>query len=273
MRNIIKILPFGIFIVLMLIMLRIIRHNTSPFEWIAETFPNQKGIIGIIIALLLVAVIAFVSFWLTRLIGKRVILPIEKKRNPEEFKQHEPVLLHTLINHHFCIKNASPAEIVNKLDIAYVENTVFDMNFDFNFLYNERNENYEKRFLLFGEINNWSYIMMNVWDFDKNIEMAKLLSAKLQTEVYYFVIDPWIFTCCWIVADNGKIIRAYYESHGQVMQEQGYLEIENSIIEELKNEGNDFWEEKYWRLNEEICQPIDIINTQTEWDALKAELK
>ena len=78
----------------------------------------------------------------------------------------------------------------------------------------------------------------------------------------------------WILADKGKLVKVYFESHGQILNDEGYFEIEEEIRTELKKGGEgEFWEDKFWQLYEKICQPIDIMNTMTNLLTVKGELR
>ena len=100
-------------------------------------------------------------------------------------------------------------------------------------IFDKKNENCDKRFLLFDKINEWNYLRWNVWDFEETKQMALILSKELNTKVYYFFIDPWIVTCRWILADNGELKESYFESHDQILNNQGEWE---SIKAEDKND-------------------------------------
>lgn len=176
--------------------------------------------------------------------------------------------LHTLINHHFCIHNAFSDDILRALNIEDSDYTELERSsctekskLLMEFIYNEDSNKDEKNILLFEPINNWSYLMWNVWDFDRTKKMALHLSQELNTKVFYFFINPWIFTYRWIFADNGELVRAYFQSHGKDVISEGFFERENVILEKLKKDKNSFWEDEYWNINSAVCQPIDIINT------------
>ena len=183
-------------------------------------------------------------------------------------------LIETLINYHFCIYKSNIEDIIDNLDISFSEEISFDNTFDWAFLFGEEDGQDQKRFLLFDKINDWNYLRWNVQSFDENKQMALALSQKLNTKVYYFFIDPWIFTCEWVIAENGKLIKSFFESHDKVFEDEGYLDIETEIRAKLREAGkNEFWEDKFWELYDKICQPIEIMNSRENIPAIKGELR
>lgn len=187
--------------------------------------------------------------------------------------EQEQTLISTLINHHFCIENATSESILNVLDTSFTENILFDKGFDWNFLFGDKIEDTKKRFLLFDKINDWNYLRWNVWDFDEAEKLTLLISEKLNTKVYYFFIDPWIFTLRWILADKGQLLKSYFESCEEILVDKGFFEIEEKIRTELQKQGEEeFWEDKFWELYETICQPIERMNNYQAIKAVKGEL-
>ncbi len=186
----------------------------------------------------------------------------------------EQTLINTLTNHHFCIKNTTLDCVLNSLDTSFTGTFVFDDSFDWDFLFGDTIEAHKKRFVLFDRINDWNYLRWNVWDFDETEKLTLYLSQKLNTTVYYFFIDPWIFTVRWILAENGELLKSYFESHDEIVIDKGQFEIEEKIRTELKKEGDgEFWEDKFWQLYEKICQPIESMNKITTIKAIKGEMK
>ncbi len=187
----------------------------------------------------------------------------------------EPVsLVHTLINQHFCIKDATIDDVFNSLEVKRSKKILLDNKFDWDFLFDEKIWNTQKRFILFDKVNQWTYLQWNVNDFEETKRFAQLLSKKLDTAVYYFFIDPWVFTCMWVLAEKGILTKVYFEYQDEIIHDEGYLEAENVIRITLKKEGEDeFWEDKYWQLYETICQPISILNTKESIKAIKGTLK
>ena len=183
-------------------------------------------------------------------------------------------LINTLINHHFCIKDSTTDSVLNVLDTSFTDTFLFDNKFDWDFLFGDKIEDNKKRFLLFDKINDWNYLRWNVWDFEETERLTLYISEKLNTKVYYFFIDPWIFTLRWVLADKGQLIKSYFESHDKILIDKGYFEIEGKIRTELKKEGDEeFWEDKFWQLYEKICQPIEIMNKNKNIKTIKGELK
>ncbi len=181
-------------------------------------------------------------------------------------------------NHHFCIKNSTSNDILNSMDTSFYETSLYDtVNFDNNFLYGKNPWSVkleEKRFLLSDKIRNWNYLQWNVTDFEENKSFAPQLSEKLKTEVYYFFDDPWVATLKWILTDNGRIIKSYSESHGQVFSNEGYFEPEEKIRNEyIKDGAVEFDEGKLYRLYEEICQPLHLVNEPVSNLIIKGELR
>ncbi|KAF2516016.1 hypothetical protein [Flavobacterium foetidum] len=172
-------------------------------------------------------------------------------------------LISSLVNCHFCIKNASKTSILKALNASNLEVVEFDEKFDWDFLSDENPNNTTKPFILFSEINEWCYLIWNVWDFEETKQMTLFLSKELNTKVYYFFIDPWIATCRWILTDKGKLLKSYNESHGTILNDEGDFEIETIIRNKLKDQKeNEFWEDKFWKLYKNICQPIEILNKE-----------
>jgi hypothetical protein len=198
-----------------------------------------------------------------------------KKKNPKLDKmENENPLIDTLINHHFCIKDSNINYILKVLNISHSENILFDNKFDWDFLFDEKMKNFDKRFLLFDKINEWNYLRWNVWNFEETKKMTLILSKELNTKVYYFFIDPWICTCRWIMADKGQLIESYFESHENFLNEEGNWELVNKAKnEENEQEKVEFWDDKFWKLYKRTCQPIDIINDRQNILAIKGELK
>jgi hypothetical protein len=190
---------------------------------------------------------------------------LKKKAIPKK----EIKLINTLINHHFCIKGSATKEILSVLNTSFSEEFLFDSTFASGFLFEET----QKRFLLFDKINEWNYLIWNVWDFEETKKQALFISEKLNTQVYYFFIDPYICTLRWVLADKGKLIRSYYESHNNVLDDEGSFEIEDQIRTELKKQdGKEFWEDKFWLLYEKMCPPIEVMNSYESIAAIKGEL-
>ena len=183
------------------------------------------------------------------------------------------LLINTLINHHFCINNSTTDSILKVLDTSFTDTILFDNEFDWNFLFGDEIKGNKKRFLLFDKINDWNYLRWNVWDFDETEKLTIHISDQLNTKVYYFFIDPWICTTRWVLADKGQLIKSYFESHDKILIDKGYFEIEEKIRTELKKQKNEFWEDKFWQLYENICQPIEIMNRNKNIKAIKGELK
>lgn len=186
----------------------------------------------------------------------------------------EEQLVSPLINHHFCIKHTIIGTVGSVLDTTHIEAFTFDSQFDWDFLFDETIKKTEKRFLLLDKITDWCYLQWNVTSFDKNKKMALFLSEQLQTEVAYFFIDPWIFTCSWVVAHDGKLVRAYSEAYEEILNEEGVLEQEQKIRVMLKEQDgeDEFWEDKFWELYETLVQPIEIINSLKKVSAIKGLL-
>lgn len=190
-----------------------------------------------------------------------------------QMEEKQP-LIYTLINRHFCIKDATTDNILDVLETSFIDAFIFDNKFNWDFLYDEKIKGNKKRFLLFDKINDWNYIIWNVRDFDETERLTLYISEKLNTKVYYFFIDPWIFTLEWVLAENGQLIKSYNESHDQIFIDKGHFEIEEKIRTELRKQGDEeFWEDKFWQLYEKICQPIRIINQHKNIKAFKGELK
>jgi hypothetical protein len=187
--------------------------------------------------------------------------------------ENEHPLINTLINHHFCIENATAESILTVLDTSFTENILFDKEFDWDFLFGDKIDRNKKRFVLYDKINNWNYLRWNVWDFDEAERLTLHISEKLNTKVYYFFIDPWIFTIRWILADKGQLLKAYSESYDQILIDKGDFEIDEKIRTELQKQEDEFWEDKFWQLYEKICQPIEIMNKYQNIKAIKGELK
>lgn len=200
-------------------------------------------------------------------------LKSKKKEIKDNQVEKEQPLIDILINHHICIENSATENILNVIDTTFTENILFDKEFDWDFLFGDKIEENKKRFLLFDKINEWSYLRWNVWDFNETEKLTIHISEKLNTKVYYFFIDPWIFTLRWILADNGQLLKSYFESHDQILIDKGNFEIEEKIRAELKKEKDEFWEDKFWQLYEQICQPIEIMNKYQNIKAIKGELK
>ena len=172
-------------------------------------------------------------------------------------------LISTLVNHHFCIENATKSSILEVLTTSNNEVLEFDENFDWLSFNKEDADNTTKPFLLFEKINEWSYLISNVWDFEEIKQWTLFLSKELDTKVYYFFLDPWIATCRWVLADKGKMLTSYYESHDTILNDEGDFEIETAIRNKLKDQGeNEFWEYKFWELYNQLCQPIEILNKE-----------
>ncbi|KFF07099.1 hypothetical protein [Flavobacterium reichenbachii] len=165
-------------------------------------------------------------------------------------------LISALVNHHFCIENVTKSSVLEVLKVSNTEVLEFDEKFDWSFLSDENSNNTTKPFLLFTEINEWSYLIWNVWDFEETKQMALFLSKELNTKVYYFFVDPWIATCRWVLADKGNLLASYYESHGKILNNDGNSEIGNILKKE------DYFEDKFWNLYNSICQSIEILNKQ-----------
>jgi hypothetical protein len=175
---------------------------------------------------------------------------------------------------HFCIKNASTKDIIAAMNANFSEAFVFEPDFDWAFLYGEE-ESKEKRFLLLPSNEAWSYLIWNVWGVKENSLMAASLSKKANCEIYYFFIDPWVATCCWAIADRGETTRSYYESHGQVLVDEGSSEVENTIRNQIKavDGDNEWWEDKFWKLYEELTVPISQLTVYPSVDAVKGRLE
>ncbi|WP_421797271.1 hypothetical protein [Haliscomenobacter sp.] len=174
---------------------------------------------------------------------------------------------------HFCIKNASTKDIIAAVNADFSEAFVFEPDFDWAFLYGEE-ESKEKRFLLLPSNENWTYLIWNVQDFKENSLMATSLSKKIDCEICYIFIDPWIATCGWTIADRGETTRSYYESHGQVLVDEGNSEIENTIRNQIKavDGDNEWWEDKFWKLYKELTVPISQLNAYQSIEAIKGNL-
>ncbi len=183
-------------------------------------------------------------------------------------------MINNLINHHFCIKGKTKDEILKCFNLEFKEHMIFDADFDWEFLFAEDIEN-KKRFILFDPINEWTYLRWNVWDFEETKALVSRLSKELNTEVNYFFIDPWIFTLRWIIARDSKLISVYYESHEEIIEQSGELNIENEVRERIKEKDGDeeFWEDKYWDLYEKMNPPITVLNEMKNINAIIGEIK
>ena len=164
-----------------------------------------------------------------------------------DLKNKKRNLISSLINHHFCIENITKDTILEILKPLNYEIIEFNEKFDWSFLYDESNKKTTKPFILFDKINQWSYLILNIWDFEEIKKMSLFLSKELNAKVYYFFIDPWVATCRWVLADKGKLLKSYNESHETILNDDGYFEIENLIRSKLKDQKeNEFWEDKFW---------------------------
>ncbi|BFM43287.1 hypothetical protein CFS9_19280 [Flavobacterium sp. CFS9] len=165
-------------------------------------------------------------------------------------------LISSLINHHFCIENTAKSSILEVLKVSDTEVIEFDEKFDWSFLSDESSSKTTKPFLLFDQINEWNYLIWNVWDFEETRQMTLFLSKELNTKVYYFFVDPWIATCRWVLADKGNLLTSYYESHGEILNNDDNAETENILEQE------DDFEDKFWKLYNSICQQIEVLNKE-----------
>ena len=172
-------------------------------------------------------------------------------------------LISSLVNQHFCIEHATKSSILEILKTSNTEVLEFDERFNWDFLSDKSLDNNIKPFMLFDKINEWNYLLWNVWDFEETKQMTLFLSKELNTKVYYFFIDPWIATCRWVLADKGKLLSSYYESHDKILNDECDFEIETAIRNKLKDQGEDeFWEDKFWELYTHLCQSIEILNKE-----------
>lgn len=168
----------------------------------------------------------------------------------------ERALISSLINHHFCIENATKNSILEILNASNTEVTELGKQFDSVFLSDENSENTTKPFILFNEVNKWNYLIWNIWDFEETKQMTLFLSKELNTNVYYFFVDPWIATCRWVLADKGNLLKSYYESHGRILDNDG-----NSEKGKILNPEDDF-ESKFWNIYNGLCPSIEILNKE-----------
>lgn len=181
--------------------------------------------------------------------------------------------IHAICNHHFCIYSAPADKVLECLDTRQLEATRFDELFDWSFLLSEEGTP-ERRFLLFDATGEWTYVRWNIMAFSDAKKTALQLSGRLGAKVYYFFIDPWIFTCCWVLAEEGRLIRSYLECAGEILETEGSLPIEDRIRQELAEEEkeDEFWEDKFWMLYESVCVPIEILNEQIPVNAFQGSL-
>ncbi len=182
------------------------------------------------------------------------ILKLENEMSDSVNK--ERAVISSLINHHFCIENVPQNSILGVLNSSNTEVKELGKQFDWDFLSDENLENTTKPFILFNEVNKWSYLIWNVWDFEETKQMTLFLSKELNTTVYYFFVDPWIATCRWVLADNGNLLTSYYESHGSILDNDG-----NSEKGKILNPEDDF-ESKFWNIYNSLCPSIEVLNKE-----------
>lgn len=159
---------------------------------------------------------------------------------------------------HFCIKNNDPVDTLRQnylIPDLSEKQTVIELDWDF--IYKEGVKS--KRFLLLTDINDWSYLLWNYWDFQSNLNFATDLSKILKTTVNYYFIDSNIATSRWIFTYNGDISRAYFESHDQKLFDLGFNEIENNLRATIKKT---FTEDIFWELYEKTCTSLEYVNRQ-----------
>ncbi|MNJ86449.1 hypothetical protein D3C87_39450 [compost metagenome] len=159
---------------------------------------------------------------------------------------------------HFCIKDQDP---IDKLSEYYCisdlseKQTVKEL--DWGFIYKEDEKS--KKFILLTDLNGWSYLLWNYWDFEGNINLATDLSKILKTTVNYYFVDSYIATSRWIFANNGELTRTCFESHGKKLFDIGFNEVET----ELRATMNDvFVEGIFWDLYEKTCVSLEFVNSQ-----------
>ena len=171
-------------------------------------------------------------------------------------EQH--ILIETLGLSHFCIKEKNPIEVLkNEFSILDLSNIQIVNKIDWSFIY-EKDDN-SKNFILLTDLNDWSYLIWKYWDFNSNIELAKRLSKKLKTKVNYYFLDSHIATSRWIFSDNGIVTRAYFESHGIRLFDEGFNEIENEVRKSIQET---FVEDIFWDLYDKTCNSIEFVNKQ-----------
>lgn len=159
---------------------------------------------------------------------------------------------------HFCIKDNNPIE---KLRRSYFISDLSDKQtvnkIDWDFIY--RGDEKSKNFILLTDVNDWSYILWNYWDFEGNIQLANDLSKLLNTTVNYYFVDSYIATARWIFANKGEVTRAYFESHDQKLFDIGMNEIEIELRATIKEV---FVESIFWDLYEKTCVSLEFVNRQ-----------
>jgi len=198
-------------------------------------------------------------------------------------------LIHTMCNHHFCIKNSDIELISKSLITSNLERIIFKRGFEWADIYQDESN---LTFLIIEGKSEWSYLIFNIWDFNLIKSIMKELSKELNTVINYFFINPWITTTRWIIVENGKVIRSLWKDYETVLENNGNLTTEDELkgnllnpdireIEEIDNEqleiqGIDIcWDEiakLYWNLISKLSYPLYKLNEGIEYNAIKGEL-
>jgi hypothetical protein len=168
------------------------------------------------------------------------------------------IQINTLGLAHFCIKNNNPIDTIEQYYfISDLSDKQIVNKIDWDFIY--KVDEKSKNFILLTDLNGWSYILWNYWDFQGNVEFANDLSKLLKTTVNYYFVDSYIATSRWIFTNNGEITRAYFESHGQKLFDIGINEIETELRATIKEV---FVESIFWDLYEKTCMTLEYVNRQ-----------
>ena len=168
--------------------------------------------------------------------------------------------LETIGLHHFCIKKTELAkglissEIIDKTIVLQKLSEL-----DLSIIYNGDETN--KDFIILTGFGEWSYILWNCWDFETNLKLTEELSMIFDTTVNYYFIDSQIATSRWVLSNSGKISRAYYESHGEILYDSGVSDIESSL---RKTKETTFVEDLFWDLYQSTAVTLEDFNRKSE---------
>jgi len=163
---------------------------------------------------------------------------------------------------HFCIKKRNVIDDLRRNGfISNLSELQVVAEIDWTSVYN--GDDTSRSFILLTDIDDWSYLIWSHWNFKANYELAKDLSEKLNTKVNCYFVDSNIATSRWIFCESGNVSRAYHESHGCILNDEGFCEIECELRLQTKAV---FVEDIFWDLYQRTTVSLESINSQKRKD-------